>query len=211
MLPWPDQFITFWLISQNSCLCKRLIIIYTILPCISMISQWTSRSGAYFTCFSLQTTPSQKRYDSYQAILTQIMCILSYLQGQNSSNDRPEITPYMMSDDLSRPFPSTTPPELNSVNPLWVKFYISHYCTIIHHHSPFFAILRWSCRVFQGCKDSCDLSEYYCPYDWSRDDFKVALCVCPNHIDNDIHSDHIYLDIPGIPLNSTLIRTVFGG
>ena len=36
------------------------------------------------------------------------------------------------------------------------------------------------------------------------DDFKVALYVCPTHIDNDIHSDHSYLDIPGIPLNSTL-------
>ncbi len=28
--------------------------------------------------------------------------------------------------------------------------------------------LRWSSRVFPGCKDICDLSEYYCPYDWSR-------------------------------------------
>ncbi len=55
----------------------------------------------------------------------------------------------------------------------------------------------------------CDLSDYYCPYDWSRhieppysnldhyidcklfnglDDFKVALYVCPNHRDNEIHS-----------------------
>ena len=40
------------------------------------------------------------------------------------------------------------------------------------------------------------------------DDFKVALYVCPNHIDNDIHSDHSYLDIPGIPLNSTLILLI---
>ncbi len=31
------------------------------------------------------------------------------------------------------------------------------------------------------------------------DDFKVALYVCPNHRDNDIHSDHSYLDILGIP------------
>ncbi len=37
------------------------------------------------------------------------------------------------------------------------------------------------------------------------DDFKVALYVCPNHRDNDIHSDHSYLDILGIPWISTLI------
>ncbi len=29
-------------------------------------------------------------------------------------------------------------------------------------------LLRWSSRVFQACKDSCDLCEYHCPYDWSR-------------------------------------------
>ena len=32
----------------------------------------------------------------------------------------------------------------------------------------------------------------------------MALYVCPNHTDDDIHSDHSYLDTPGIPLNSTL-------
>ncbi len=39
----------------------------------------------------------------------------------------------------------------------------------------------------------------------SLDDFRVALYVCPNYRDNDIHSDHSYLDIQGIPWNSTLI------
>ncbi len=36
-------------------------------------------------------------------------------------------------------------------------------------------------------------------WDMQEDDLKVALYVCPNHIDNDIHSDHSYIDIPGIP------------
>ncbi len=30
------------------------------------------------------------------------------------------------------------------------------------------------------------------------DHFKVALYVCPNHTDDDIHSDHGYLDISEI-------------
>ena len=47
---------------------------------------------------------------------------------------------------------------------------------------------------------SYDMSEYY---------FKVALCVFPNHTDNDIHSDHSYLDILGIPWNSTLKREMW--
>ncbi len=36
------------------------------------------------------------------------------------------------------------------------------------------------------------------------EDIKVALCVCPNHTDYDIHSDHSYLDTLGIPLDFTL-------
>ncbi len=32
----------------------------------------------------------------------------------------------------------------------------------------FSTFLRWSSGVFPGCKDSCDLSEYYCPHEWSR-------------------------------------------
>ncbi len=36
------------------------------------------------------------------------------------------------------------------------------------------------------------------------DDLKVALYVFPNHMDDDIHSDHSYLDTLGIPLNSSL-------
>ncbi len=39
------------------------------------------------------------------------------------------------------------------------------------------------------------------------DDFKVAVYVCPNHTDNDIHSDHSYLYTLRIPLNSTLKRS----
>ncbi len=42
----------------------------------------------------------------------------------------------------------------------------------IVHLGPSDIPIRWSFRGFQGCKDnyfsSCDLSEYYCPYDWSR-------------------------------------------
>ncbi len=39
----------------------------------------------------------------------------------------------------------------------------------------------------------------------SLDDLKVAHYVCPNHTNDDIYSDHSYLDTLGIPLNSTLI------
>ncbi len=54
-------------------------------------------------------------------------------------------------------------------------------------------------RVLKITISSCDLIEYYCPYNWRRHDFKVALYVCPNNRDNDIHSDPSYLDILGIP------------
>ncbi len=37
------------------------------------------------------------------------------------------------------------------------------------------------------------------------EDEKVALNVGPNHTDDEIHSDHSYLDTLGIPLNSTLM------
>ncbi len=39
----------------------------------------------------------------------------------------------------------------------------------------------------------------------------MALYVCPNHPDDDIHSDHSYPDTIGIPLNSTLSACLIGG
>ena len=58
-------------------------------------------------------------------------------------------------------------------------------------YSKLFLQLGRSCKLFNGL-----------------DDFKVALFVCRNHTYDDIHSDHSYLDTPGIPLNSTLtLRT----
>ncbi len=47
-----------------------------------------------------------------------------------------------------------------------------------------FSHLRWSFRVFPGCQDSYDLSEFHN----GLDDFKVALYVCSNHTDSSIHS-----------------------
>ncbi len=32
------------------------------------------------------------------------------------------------------------------------------------------------------------------PYTFCHNDFKVALYVCPNYMNDDIHSDHVYLD-----------------
>ena len=57
----------------------------------------------------------------------------------------------------------------------------------LFEYSKLFLQLERSCKLFNGL-----------------DDFKVALYVCPNHMDDDIHSDHCYLDTLGIPLNSTL-------
>ncbi len=48
-----------------------------------------------------------------------------------------------------------------------------------------------------------DLSEWHGLFN-GLDDLKVALYVCPDHMDDDIHSDHSYLDTLGIPLNPTL-------
>ncbi len=48
--------------------------------------------------------------------------------------------------------------------------------------------LERSCKLFNGL-----------------DDFEVTLYVCPNHTDDDLHSDHSYLDTLEIPLNSALI------
>ncbi len=47
--------------------------------------------------------------------------------------------------------------------------------------------------------NSYELSEWHGLYGLGRhneppDDFKVALYVCPNHTDDDIHSDHGYLE-----------------
>ncbi len=69
-----------------------------------------------------------------------------------------------------------------SSNSYWGKF------EKYFEYSKLFLQLQKSCKLFNGL-----------------DDFKVALNVCPNHRDNDIHSDHSYLDILGIPWNSTLI------
>ena len=57
----------------------------------------------------------------------------------------------------------------------------------LFEYSKLFLQLGRSCELFIG-----------------PDDFKVARFVCLNHTDNDIQSDHSYLDTLGIPLNSTL-------
>ena len=57
----------------------------------------------------------------------------------------------------------------------------------LFEYSKLFLQLERSCKLFNGL-----------------DDFKVALYVWQNHMDDDIHSDHSYLDTLRIPLNSTL-------
>ncbi len=57
----------------------------------------------------------------------------------------------------------------------------------LFEYSKLFLQTERSCKLFNGLED-----------------FKMALYVCPNHMDDDIHSDHSYLDTLGIPLNSTL-------
>ena len=68
----------------------------------------------------------------------------------------------------------------------------------LFEYSKLFLQLERSCKLFNGL-----------------DDFKVALYVWPNHMDDDIHSDHSYLDTLGIPLNSTLMslmhRSIYTG
>ena len=54
-------------------------------------------------------------------------------------------------------------------------------------YSKLFFHLERSCKLFNGLND-----------------FKVTPYVCQNHTDDDIHSDHSFLDTLGIPLNSTL-------
>ncbi len=51
---------------------------------------------------------------------------------------------------------------------------------------------------------SYDLSEWLGMCALKKCHIKVALYVCPNHTDGDIHPDHSYPDTLGIPLDSTL-------
>ena len=51
---------------------------------------------------------------------------------------------------------------------------------------------------FPASQDSFDLSGFHRPYNSVYTlDLKVALCVCPNCMDNDIHSDHNYHEMLG--------------
>ncbi len=52
----------------------------------------------------------------------------------------------------------------------------------LFEYSKLFLQLARSCKLFNGL-----------------DDLKVVLYVCPNHTDDDIHSDHSYSDTLGIP------------
>ncbi len=74
--------------------------------------------------------------------------------------------------------------------------------TILKHpsRSQKMMLLRQSYTVFPGYQDSYDLNGFHHPYDlgrlieppWSHD-FKVALYVCPNCMDDGILSHHSHL------------------
>ncbi len=60
-----------------------------------------------------------------------------------------------------------------------------------------------SCHNFsstQSCFSSSISDGRYSILYYGLDDFEVALCVCPNHTDDGIYSDHGYLDTLEIPL-----------
>ena len=80
---------------------------------------------------------------------------------------------------------------------------------IITSHWPSFGVI-WSngCgeRLYQVFEysDLFPCTQKWCKLSNGLDDLKVALYVCPIHIDDGIHSDHSYLEVLEKPLCSTL-------